>query len=525
MQREGSLWCHRERSGASMSANEQYNDVKYSKISIAAVAASLLTGAMGLVSCNEHDDTSSESYLHPANLAVTSFKLKYDSKVLGLDSAYFSIDLEHGVIFNADSLRKGTPINKVVANITYGSAVTSAKIMMSGGSTRTGEIDYMANPTDSIDFTGNVQLVLGDDSQNTVTYRLKVNVHQQVADTLVWGETALTTLPSRLGHPKEQKTVKLGDRAVSLIMESDGSYTLASSSDLMAARWTKQAMTFPFTPEIASLVSSTSSLWILDRDGKLYRSADGSDWSDTGETWTSTIGGYTESVVGLKMTDGALTFAQYPLTELNEKTIPADFPVEGCSNFVTLENMWTSSPVAFFAGGRTAANAMSSDTWAFDGSEWTKLGEGGIPAVTGASIIPYYIYRANASGDAMVEYNVWMLIGGQLESGQANRTVYISYNNGVNWATGNKQLQLPEMIPAMVDCDNIVMTSPRSANLSNAWTRMASGQQRIKYEVDGDIISWECPYIYLFGGYDTDRQLYDTVWRGVLNRLTFTPVI
>ena len=50
-------------------------------------------------------------------------------------------------------------------------------------------------------------------------------------------------------------------------------------------------------------------------------------------------------------------------------------------------------------------------------------------------------------------------------------------------------------------------------------------QQRIPWQVEGGIITWECPYIYLIGGYGPDGKLYDTIWRGVLNRLTFTPII
>lgn len=38
------------------------------------------------------------------------------------------------------------------------------------------------------------------------------------------------------------------------------------------------------------------------------------------------------------------------------------------------------------------------------------------------------------------------------------------------------------------------------------------------------IESWDCPYIYLFGGTDLTGTLNDSVWRGVLNRLTFKPL-
>ena len=67
--------------------------------------------------CNEESSTLSMDEM--PNMAVTAFSLSANTRNPGLDSAYFSIDLERGIIFNADSLRKGTDISKVVAKITY----------------------------------------------------------------------------------------------------------------------------------------------------------------------------------------------------------------------------------------------------------------------------------------------------------------------------------------------------------------------------------------------------------------------
>ena len=114
-----------------------------------------------------------------------------------------------------------------------------------------------------------------------------------------------------------------------------------------------------------------------------------------------------------------------------------------------------------------------------------------------------------------------MLVGGKKQDGEFNRTVYISYDNGVSWNPGNSSMQLPSMIPTMTDCDNVVVSSVRSANLSDAWKKGT----RADYTVDGDKIYWECPYIFLLGGYDPQHHLYDTIWRGVLTRLTFVPII
>ena len=115
----------------------------------------LLAGAatVAVVSCNEKTEDV-EIYLTPSNVAVTAFSLNEDDDVMAnLDSVFFSIDLANGVIFNADSLPVGTKIDKLVTTIKYSSYVTKATINMENGETRTGEVDYLNSPTDSIDFT------------------------------------------------------------------------------------------------------------------------------------------------------------------------------------------------------------------------------------------------------------------------------------------------------------------------------------------------------------------------------------
>lgn len=469
-----------------------------------------------LASCNKESD--SELYVDPANVAVTAFSLKFDSKVQGVDSTYFSIDLDRGVIYNADSLRKGTPVDKLVPVIKYSSKVESAIITMTGGTTRQGDVDYKNNPTDSIDFSGKVTLTLtANNGEMSRTYDIRVNVHREVADSLVWVDMTQTTLPSRLPNPLDQKTVQKDSKAVTLIRENDNTYTLAESIDLVANRWEKREIQLPFTPNVRSFTSTSADYYMLSTDGRLYKSSDAETWQATGQQWSVMIGPYLDSVLGLETTANGTSFAQYPQGTLNKVTIPEDFPVGGHSNFVTLQNKWTSSPVAFFVGGTLDNGSSTSATWAFDGTEWIKLSEGGIPAVDSASIIPYYAYRASSSGGSMNEYNVWMLVGGRLSDGSFNRTVYISYDNAVHWSRGMASMQLPESFPALSNCDNVVLGSVKTAPVVRA-------PMRISHSVDNGIITWTCPYIYLIGGNDPDGKLYSSIWRGVLTRLTFAPV-
>lgn len=486
----------------------------------------LFVSAFVLMSaCNKDSDT--EQYTDESTLAVTGFSLKADSKNPGLDSAYFAIDLNRGVIYNADSLKPGTRINKLIPVIKFSSEVESAIIKMEGGTTRNGEVEYKETATDSIDFTGSVTLTLTQ-GEYSRTYRIKVNVHNEYADSLCWNEAARTELPSRLPDPVKQKTVALADTtAVSIIQESDGTFTLATSKDLYTGVWDKKQITFPFTPDLETLLAAGEDLYILDSDGKLFKRDLNDNWTAVGPVWISTIGSYLDTAIGLRYNeDGKIVFAQYPLKNLVEREIPTDFPVSGYSDFVTLANKWTLSPVAFFMGGIKADGTLSPATWAFDGAEWICLNDGDIPALEQASLIPYYYYRATSSGKHD-EFRVWMLLGGRKNDNSINRTVYISLDNGVHWQAGSTLLQLPDAIPDMWGCNNIVASAPMSANIADNWKIRfrRNGRTRLPYQVDGNIISWECPYIFLIGGTGNDGRLCNSIWRGVLSRLTFVPII
>lgn len=487
----------------------------------------LLVLATMFAACNK--DSDSTEYNDYGTLAITDFSLKSSKGASGIDSVYFAIDLAHGVIFNADSLQPGVTVDKIVTDISYPTSVDSIVVIMEGGKTRTGRLDYKKNPTDSIDYTGRVSILLKY-GEYEKTYRVKLNIHKQYADSLYWNEAAVRTLPSRLPDPVAQKTLMVNaPTAYSLIQESDGTYTMATSNDAFTSDITRETVTFPFTPRIESLASADGAIYLLDTDNNLWENVnrDGT-WNRTGQVWDNIIGRYLTTIVGIRTVGGKRVFSQYPLLNLNETEIPEDFPLSGFSNFVTLQNKWTLSPVAFFAGGLKADNTLSDATWAFDGSEWIVLNnDRDLPAMESPSIIPYYYYRRSLSGQSYNEFEVWMLVGGRKADNSVNRTVYISYDNGVNWQTASKRMQLPDAIPAMWSCDNIVVSDEMSANLSDSWSvkHQAAKPLRIPYETDGDIIRWDCPYIYLIGGYGPDGKLYNTIWRGVLNRLTFTPII
>ena len=470
--------------------------------------------------CNEKDeDVINDNYVTTESVAVTNFALAPDIKIMrNLDSVFFSIDLDHGVIFNADSLPKGTKISALVAKISYPSSVTSAVIEMSGGTNREGTINYFSNATDTIDFTGDVTLTLGT-SKNAITktYTIKVNVHKEDPDTLYWDRMGEMSLPSRMPGPKAQKSVVFDGGVVSLIEESDGSYTLASCSDIFAGRWSKEAAGFSFVPVIESLTASPDgSLYIL-AGTYLMQSADGGhSWTRVASGWDRIIGNYGSALLGASGT----SMISWPENAVSSVQLPDGFPVSGYSQPVEFSNRWTTEPTIVLFGGKRADGQLSASSWAFDGSQWTDISDNSLPALEGLSVVDYYSYLNSSSNGLIREFEAYLAFGGRDSSGNLNNTVYVTYDHGINWYRAQSYMQLPEGLQCGYMLDALTLGTSMESNLSDRW----KVKRRLKYEIDGDVIRWNCPYIFLFGGYGSDMSLIPAIRSGVLQRLTFVPL-
>ena len=488
----------------------------------------LLIGTLS--SCNKKTETEEEIYMPASSVAVTEFSLKSKSgSKLKLDSVFFSIDLNHGVIFNADSLPVGTDVTKLVPVISYVKTASAVTLTQSGGK-YTGEINYKTNPSDSVDFSGKVTLkITAEDEKTTRTYDIKVNVHKMDPDSLMWDRLAVTPMPSRTESPKQQKTVGYNKTTYSLIQESDDSYTMAVATDLLAGVWDKRTPAFDFEPAVRTFNATSDRLYVLDTAGTLHTSADGLSWDNTGATWVNTIGAYDNVMLGMRNEGGQLMHTFWPADAgYTEAPVSPDFPVADYTDFVQFSNRWTTLPIGFMVGGRLADGTYSDKTWGFDGDHWAVLSEGMTPNVGGATLVPYFVYRTVNSSLKKTEFSVWMLLGGEDEDGNANRRIYVSYDNGVNWHAADKQMQLPDHFPGLRNLDGIMMEWEKQASLKDNWTETASrsipGMARVKYTVEDYEVTWQCPYIYIFGGIDDAGAFNNQIWRGVLNRLTFVPM-
>lgn len=487
------------------------------------------------VSCNSGDDYyETEDYIPSSSVAITSFSLGANSKILSnLDSVHFTIDLERALIYNADSLPKGTDVSRMLISLQSGGA--TVEVNMRNGTRLTADTTFTYSNADTIDFTGDVHIIVtAADEVTKRTYTVKVNVHEMLPDSLCWNRLARRDLPSIGGRVLEQRTVKYMGKAFCLMNEGNG-YTLASIDNPGNNIWTKQELALGFTPDVRSLTATDDAAYILDTEGNLYSSHDLIAWQPCGTAWKVITGGYAGTALGVAEVNGVLTHVAFPAIEGAEAPVSSTFPVTGTSDMVMIGSQWNIAPVGIVTGGVDASGRMTGDTWGFDGSRWAKISEFPIPPHSGMVMVHYTTFNVESNWKVN-EYPTLVALGGTLPDGTPDNTLYISRDNGVNWNRGDSLLQLPDYIEKVHSADGVVFSSTLSTDSRSAqevWTWLPGPKLPVwcsaltgapASRATGEVTEWECPYIYVFGGITATGSLGNNVWRGVINRLTFKPL-
>lgn len=489
--------------------------------------------SVSITGCNE--DSSPDAEITYRSTLVKSFSLKENDKILNnLDSVYFSIDLVNGRIFNADSLPFGTDVSKLVVSLTTDACSVIELNVPRKNDTDT-VINYRTSSTDSINFAnGPVKLhLVSYDGQAKRDYDIRVNVHQVEPDSLYWNRLAVRPLPSSTDSPYGQKTVKAGDKAVCMTLDLTKGYCVAVSDDPSSDDWEIYMSDIDGNPDLGSLAAVGDKLYI-PVDGVLYSSDDyGRTWNSTGVGISAIYGAYQDRILGLKFVpeDGRYYHVTYPGGELTD--MPDDFPVAGVRSMVYVSSEWADAPQALIAGGVTKNGKYSSSVWGYDGSRWAKITDRFPLKAKGVTMFNYRVTETDTVRWTLREYPALIAMGGKREDG-VNGNVYISKDYGLNWKKGDDLLQLPKYVPPMYDADALIFDTTFSGNSrSGSWTyyepkvlpvwcRVSQVKAPGRSVVSAD--QWQCPYIYLFGGVDDSERYCNTIWKGVINRLTFKPL-
>ena len=472
------------------------------------------------VSCNKKSSDDDTLYVYTTSTSSTlvqSFKLQANSDVMAhLDSVYFTIDPERGLIYNADSLPKGTDVSKLKVTVGFRSSISKAVFSVMDSTRQATEYEYTSSSSSEMDFRyGVVLAVTSYDGLFTKEYTVKVNVHQVEPDTIVWPQADRRNLPGATDDNYAVGTACMGDAYWCLLHNSDG-YVL-SKATTPAGGWTRVDAQFGCEPNAATLTASDNALYLLDVNGNLYSSSDGASWTAAGVQWAALLGGYNDRVLGV--TAQPYCYDEYPRRDGYVPAQIADnFPVSGTSQLMVSDADWAVSSQAVLVGGITAAGEYSSRSWGYDGNTWAVISstQNALPAIEGATVFSYYTFTTDENTLVTTKQETMLLMGGKLSDGALNTVTYVSKNRGISWTEGGSSLAMPNVLTPFYGATAQVCTKTLSAAAGTG----AAAPRRVAQISN----QWECPYIYIFGGYDGHGNLQNNVWQGVLTRLTFKPL-
>ena len=254
-------------------------------------------------------------------------------------------------------------------------------------------------------------------------------------------------------------------------------------------------------------------------------------WTACNEKWHHIYGGYGDKLVGVKEIDGKYYHVTYPSSTTT--LVDNECPISGTSPFISYNNEWETTPQAFVMGGRRSDGKVIGDMWGYDGNSWAKISQNGIYPREAVTLLAYYTFETDTDNWSVTKLPTLIAFGGFDQEGYAGKNVYISIDMGLNWKLADDLLQFPDYIPAMGNAQALVFNRTIEARSSSNWIEYPSKVLPSYWEISTPALSrasqaptqWDAPYIYLFGGYDNNGTLYNSIWRGIINRLSFKPII
>ena len=235
-------------------------------------------------SCSEDSNltTTSNDYCYIKSVVLGTVKRKTNTLNTSFSASTFemTINQRDNTIENRDSLPYGSLLNRVIATIAFdGSSLAYRE--------KGTEAWTSYNSTDSLDLTKPLELYLtSNDNQSSRIYTLKVNVHQQEGDSLVWkqcdtGNEALTSLNDMKVFVLNNKLTVLGKKGADIVLversdfETEGTWEETATTDL------------PATADLQTLRMQEGILYLSTTDGQILSSTDAKAWESVGTTYSA----------------------------------------------------------------------------------------------------------------------------------------------------------------------------------------------------------------------------------------------
>ena len=360
----------------------------------------LLVIATLIVGCKPNNSTIETS----SEARVNSFSFYSDTLNPGLKEATYKIEhrSDTGLIYNEDSLRFGTRLDRVVPYVTHKKTPGSATYVLPDTTIVSTGVDTMDLSRDPIYLH-----VIASDMKNERWYRIKLNVHQVDPNLYVWEQLTANIFPKQ---NCETKAFWIDNKLVLYV--NNGLSTQVYHS-LNGKNWqvlSNNISELPTPCKVRDIIQHHDTLYYIE-DNTLYRSHDLLHWSSmdnsnalfTLENMLLSYDGYAWCVVQDKASEALMLATlqadsivplQY-IEGLEDGKLPTNFPI---SDFAALEFASSSErPRAMIVGGRSINGEAVNSRWNIEYSaidEAYRLKDFSITqpsfhSLTGASIIQY----------------------------------------------------------------------------------------------------------------------------------------
>lgn len=450
------------------------------RIKFLSVIVSFLIVSFALSSCLDSDD----NYEFSSDATIHAF---------GIDTIHgkhykFTIDQLNRLIYNRDSLPVGsdTIIDRILID-----TMTVTGWITSGSPT-----DTVFVISDSVDLrpamnndAGMLFKAHAADGVTVREYKLKVNVHLQDPDSLVWTDMQKRgNVFSNTINSGQQKAVVLGDE---LFVYTSNTTAYKTSTAPDKYNWSKvNVSNLPSDVKLTSAVEYNSALYMVTESKRVFSSTNGAAWTEVttlGDNVIVLINGFSDRLSGIVEINGKQYFnickdgknweAENTADNLILEEVPAGFPTENISTTQTSTGNGVEKVVL---AGMPLANEKETTPWfSLDGKGWASLAN-----------TMYDTYCTGMDNPAIMYYGgMFYCFGGELDA------IYSSIT-GIAWSKTETKFLLPQEFKGK-GAYSIIVEPTKDKTVAPADKR--------------DFI-W-----VIFGGNGTKNE----VWRGRLNRLGF----
>lgn len=410
---------------------------------------------------------------------MKSFTLASNDSIPGWGEAVFTIedrlDADTGLVYNKDSIRFGTPLDKVLPKFTFSATIAWATMQI-------GDTTITLTGSDSIDLTEPVYLTIcSQDKSTQKTYKIVATIHQVDPDLYTWEKVCDQIYP----EDESEQQLLFTDYGLVLFKHNGLRIQCAGSMDGGSTWSTLQNVTgLPSTCSVRQIVTNEE-MFYYGEGHTLYISADARDWDyiEVEDSIVSTVMCWNE-LPWFALSDGEhVELAYWTLVGLHRtglKVKANEWPVSGfaTAQFETLNDRLR----AMILGGYNARGKELNTNWQLDCNPSL---EGGYRIENFSTT---YDQTKSLTGASIVWYNdQLMLFGAKLaDNSYLGRNILISTNEGTTWQTADTT-------------ENILPESYTARYYTNVCT-------------DGE-------YIYLVGGRDEQNRTHSDVYRGRLNSI------